>query len=166
MGDTLQRDFQCCGALNLKTGFQDWDRVNQDIRVNRKNRGVPDSCCLMESPGCGSNDVDIFTDQLAYGKIYIHGCLAVMKSRLNRDVEPLLLTYIGCCVVLALLCIISLVLASAFVASINRKERQEKDGLGMYQVPMGNQQVGWEEEAVSDPADTVSLRQELLCLDL
>ena len=20
--DTLQRDFQCCGALNLKTGFQ------------------------------------------------------------------------------------------------------------------------------------------------
>lgn len=105
-----------------------------------RRRGVPNSCCLVESEGCGEHDTDIFTDQvlsplrthhicnqsehiilqLAYEKIHIHGCLAIMKERLNRDVEPLLLTYIGSCVVLALLSIISLVLASAFVASINR----------------------------------------------
>lgn len=139
--DTLQRDFQCCGALNLRTGFQDWDRVNQDIRNTVRRRGVPNSCCLVESEGCGEHDTDIFTDQLAYEKIHIHGCLAIMKERLNRDVEPLLLTYIGSCVVLALLSIISLVLASAFVASINRKEKGQ-DGLGMYQVPMGNQAQG------------------------
>ena len=54
-------------------------------------------------------------------------------------IAPLLLTYIGCCVVLTLLCIVSLVLASAYVASINRKKNYEKDNLGMYSVPMGQQ---------------------------
>ena len=103
---------------------------------------MPNSCCLVESEGCGEHDTDIFTDQvqhqtndnteftlltlqLAYEKIHIHGCLAIMKERLNRDVEPLLLTYIGSCVVLALLSIISLVLASAFVASINRWDHHQ-----------------------------------------
>ena len=135
--DTLQRDFQCCGAWNMKTGYTDWDKYGEIGFTGR--RGVPDSCCLHEEPGCGVNSVDIFTDIHAYEKIQIHGCLAIMKERLLRDIAPLLLTYIGCSVLLTLLTIISLVLAAAFVASINRKEKHENDGLGMYQPPLGQQ---------------------------
>ena len=136
--DTLQRDFQCCGALNLKTGYQDWDKFSNG-RNNLAGRphGVPNSCCLVESDRCGEDDHGIFTDIRAYERIHIHGCLAVMKERLWRDIAPLLLIYIGCGVVICLVTIISLVLASAFVASINRKERHEKDGLGTYQPPLG-----------------------------
>jgi hypothetical protein len=31
--DTLQRDFQCCGVLNFRTGFLDWDRHQNDDRM-------------------------------------------------------------------------------------------------------------------------------------
>merc|ERR1719422_2901108 len=136
--DTLQRDFQCCGALNLKTGYQDWDKFsNGRNQLSGRPHGVPNSCCLVESARCGEDDHGIFTDIRAYERIHIHGCLAVMKERLWRDIAPLLLIYIGCGVVICLVTIISLVLASAFVASINRKERHEKDGLGNYQPPLG-----------------------------
>ena len=43
--------------------------------------------------------------------IYVHGCMTVLGRRLRRDVLPLLLTYIGCAVLLALIQILSLVLA-------------------------------------------------------
>lgn len=143
--DTLQRDFQCCGALNFKTGYTDWDRYTKDVMLPgqyQSTRGVPDTCCLEESEGCGVKDTDIFRDIRAHEKIFTHGCLAIMKERLHRDIAPLLLTYIGCCVVLTLLGIVSLVLASAYVAAINRKKNYEKDNLGMYSVPMGQQPVG------------------------
>ena len=145
--DTLQRDFQCCGALNFKTGYTDWDRYTRDVMLPgvsqyQQRRGVPDTCCLEESPGCGVKDTDIFTDIRAHEKIFTHGCLAVMKERFYRDIAPLLLTFIGCCVALTLLCIVCLVLASAYVASINRKMNYEKDGMGLYTVPMGDQQPG------------------------
>merc|ERR1719277_2212663 len=84
--DTLQRDFQCCGALNLRTGFQDWDRIrHSNIANDYKQRGVPDSCCLMESVNCGAEDKDIFTDIHAYEKINIHGCLTIRKERHHSD---------------------------------------------------------------------------------
>jgi len=128
--DTIQRDFQCCGAFTFRTGYQDWTRSQGHV----KRRGVPDSCCLEEDTGCGENDLDIFGDKFAYEKIYVHGCLAVMKEKLTRDIVPNLLVYIGCCVLLCLITIISLVLAAAFVASISRAEGGD-DGLGMYQPP-------------------------------
>ena len=129
--DTMQRDFQCCGAYSFRIGYQDWDK---HITQTSGRRGVPDSCCLEENVGCGENDLDIFRDEHPYEKIHIHGCLAVMKERLSRDVVPLLLIYIGCCVLLCLITIISLVLAAAYVASISRQQRGD-DGLGMYAPP-------------------------------
>jgi len=156
--DTLQRDFQCCGALNLRTGFQDWDRVgNFNDRLGGRRRGVPDSCCLVETEGCG-NDESIYSDQLAYEKINIHGCMAIMKNRLLRDIAPVLLTYIACAVVLALLTILSMVLAAAYVAAITRKSNQERDGMGLYQNP-GGHHAGtnrYEDTTLSRPyADTI-----------
>ena len=132
--DTIQRDFQCCGVFTFKTGYQDWSRASNSQSRKNVRKGVPDSCCLEEDTGCGENDLDIFGDKFAYEKIYVHGCLAVMKEKLTRDIVPNLLVYIGCCVLLCLITIISLVLAAAFVASISRAEGGG-DGLGMYQAP-------------------------------
>merc|ERR1711936_481726 len=111
--------------------WEDWDK---HITQTSGRRGVPDSCCLEENVGCGENDLDIFRDEHPYEKIHIHGRLAVMKERLSRDAVPLLLIYIGCCVLLCLITIISLVLAAAYVASISRQQRGD-DGLGMYAPP-------------------------------
>jgi len=157
--DTLQRDFQCCGALNYRTGFQDWDKLaNMNTYVSGVgSRGVPDSCCVDEKPGCG-NDAGIFEDILAHEKVFIHGCMTIMKNRLNRDIAPVLVIYIACSVVLALLTILTVVLTAAYVAAITRKSNQEKDGLGMYQVP-GGHHAGtnrYEETTISRPyADTL-----------
>ena len=130
--DTMQRDFQCCGALNLKTGFHDWSTAGGLAGAGRgAGRGrVPESCCLVEGPACV--DQNIFQDQLAFEKINVHGCMAVMKTRLGRDVAPLLLSFVAAAVLLALLSILGLVLASANVAAITRKEKRERDGLGLY----------------------------------
>jgi len=154
--DTLQRDFQCCGALNLRTGFQDWNRGYNDM-LSTERQGVPDSCCLEEVENCGNGE-DIFSDQLAYEKINIHGCMAIMKTRLFRDVYPVLLTYLACEVVLALITILAMVLSAGYVAAITRKSNQERDGMGMYQMP-GGMQAGtsrYEDTTISRPyADTI-----------
>jgi len=139
--DTLQRDFQCCGSYNLMTGFQEWDFPNTfgvqgQSWDNNQGKRLPDSCCIEESEGCG-NHASYFTDQLAYEKINMHGCFTIMKNRLHRDIAPVLLYYIISAVVLALLTILTMVLAAAYVAAITRKDNQEKDGMGMYQMPGG-----------------------------
>lgn len=138
--DTLQRDFQCCGVghgLSYHTGYKDWERVAANSEVeNAKNNGVPPSCCLDEESGCSGSGSEIFQELRPERKIYVHGCMAVISKRLERDVQPVLLTYIVCAVVLALLEIISLVLASAYAAAISRKTRREEDRLGMYKQPL------------------------------
>jgi len=154
--DTLQRDFQCCGAYNLMTGFQDWSRPGSR-NERQESRRLPDSCCLEESEGCGNHE-SLFSDQLAYEKINLHGCFAIMKNRLHRDITPVLLTYIICAVVLALLTILTMVLAAAYVAAITRENNQGKDGMGMYQIPGGNHAGTnrYEDTTISRPyADTL-----------
>jgi len=152
--DTLQRDFQCCGAYNLKNGFQDWTRGS--IRSNTLHQQrVPDSCCIEEEIGCAKN-IDL-ADQLVYEKINLHGCFFIMRNRYSRDISPILLMYIICGVVLALLTIVTLVLSAAFVAAISRNEKQDRDGLGMYQMPGHNSGTNrYEDTTISKPyADTL-----------
>ena len=89
--------------------------------------------------------------------IYVHGCMTVLGRRLRRDVLPLLLTYIGCAVLLALLQILSLVLArlvgdhnfggrqrerfkqspvfSAYAAAISRKNKRPESRASQYAQP-------------------------------
>lgn len=59
---------------------------------------------------------------------------AVLNERLPRDIVPDLEVYVGSCALLCLVTIICLVLASANVAGISRKE-SGGDGLGEYQQP-------------------------------
>jgi len=138
--DTLQRDFQCCGAFQ-KNAYVDWEqRLRSSSHLSRSNNlqrtGVPDSCCIDEDEGCAKS-VDL-TAQSVYDKIYMHGCFYIMKHRYDRDIVPILLAYIISSVVLTLITLITLVLAAAFVAAITRNQNQDRDGLGMYQMPGGH----------------------------
>jgi len=157
--DTLQRDFQCCGAWNLRTGYQDWQTVLNKYDRNDYQQGtkLPDSCCVEESKGCGQFEEDFTRDQLAFERINVHGCFFIMKERLHRDIVPVLLNYIICAVVLALLTILTVVLAAAYVAAITRKANQEKDGMGMYSMPGAHTGSNrYEDTTISRPyADTI-----------
>lgn len=136
--DTLQRDFQCCGANQLNSGYKDWQRWGSSARqaVGSHRQGVPDSCCLEETENCGlGTDEGIFNDIYPDRSIYTHGCMTILERRLDRDMQPVLLAYIGCAVVLALLEILGLVISAAFVAAIKRKSRGSKDRMGLYQHP-------------------------------
>jgi len=134
--DNLQRDFQCCGVIQHNTGYKDWQRVNNWGNA-RSTHGVPDSCCLKEQTDCGvGTGQGIFQDLYPGHSIFTHGCMTILEHRLERDIEPVLLTYIGCGVVLALVEILAMVLSAAYVAAISRKMRDDpRDRMGMYQHP-------------------------------
>jgi len=138
--DTLQRDFQCCGSgggQGWHTGYKSWERaVTLSQRGQRsQGKGVPTSCCLMED-NCQQENNAIFKDLHPERTIYVHGCMTVLTRRLRRDVLPLLLTYIGCAVLIALIQILSLVLASAYAAAISRKNKRPESRAGQYAPPL------------------------------
>jgi len=136
MWDSLQRDFQCCGVKGWNTGYKDWERIAVlDKREGGLQRGVPTSCCLREQSGCGGSEGDIFQNLHPEREIYVHGCMTIMNIRLKRDLLPVLLSYIGCSVLLAIIQILAVVLTSAYVAAISRKNKAGRDGMGMYQQP-------------------------------
>ena len=59
-------------------------------------KSVPDSCCLFEAPGCGQNLFEITDIRVIVQKINIHGCLFVMKKRLDTHVTIILMIFAGC----------------------------------------------------------------------
>jgi len=123
--DSIQRDFQCCGSGTSQgwhIGYRTWERASRGASL-----GVPVSCCLREE-ACNVRSGEIFQDLQPEREINTHGCMTVMERRLVRDVMPLLLTYIGCSVLLALLQILTLVLAAAYSAAISRKARRGREG--------------------------------------
>lgn len=123
--DTLQRDFQCCGFFSFNSGYLDWSKGASE--VGNADNGVPDSCCLNESPGCGRDMfADRMTDDTIYRQINTHGCMTVMNGRYERDVGPMLLVYIGIGGVLALLEIFGISLAASYIATIRRRDRVHK----------------------------------------
>ena len=87
---------------------------------------MPDSCCLVETENCGDKD-SIFSDQHPQEKIFIHGCLAIIKEKLRRDISPVLFIFSACAMVLALITFLALVLAVAYSAAITRKRRHDKE---------------------------------------
>ena len=62
--DLVQKDVKCCGVER----YTDW------IRVMEVEHKVPDSCCKVETEGCGkARDTE---------KIYKEGCLAKLKAKI------------------------------------------------------------------------------------
>lgn len=122
--DEVQRTYSCCGLLNLNSGYKDWQLVNVGARPAGEFDSVPDSCCILESKDCGEH-MQTKIDPHLY--IYTHGCLSILQGRMNRDVKPVLLAYLGCGVLLAILQIVSIVLSSAYSAALSRRENREQD---------------------------------------
>jgi len=125
--DSLQSSLRCCGGKDYEVGFRSWDVV----QVNgQTGRNVPDSCCHVYSEGCGrdkvlttrtsaqSNDIGIWKD----------GCIEILEVMLKRDLieYPFAWIYIGVGLILALVELITVVLACAYVAQINRRQRHQR----------------------------------------
>jgi hypothetical protein len=83
------------------------------------NFSVPDSCCHTPSPGCG---LYLFKDSLdqILNRIFVDGCLTLLQYNLENDVVPMMVAYAVIGVILALIELITIVLASAYVAQITR----------------------------------------------
>ena len=62
--DTLQRSYRCCGV----GAPRDWDTL--------LGKSVPDSCCVEESPGCGT-DARKFPDDK---RIFLKGCYEKLSN--------------------------------------------------------------------------------------
>ena len=84
------------------------------------NNSVPDSCCRTYSPNCGQNVLILQEDDIL-NKIFVDGCLEILKDKLEDDVIPMMVVYAVVGVILALVELITVVLACAYVAQITRR---------------------------------------------
>jgi len=105
--DTIQREFTCCGGYGYAQGYTDWKHTS----IGGARNSVPDSCCLYEAHGCGSDLFKINDLRVIVLKINIHGCLAVMQRRLETHVTLILVIFAGVGSILAVVQLLAIVLA-------------------------------------------------------
>ena len=74
----------------LKFLIKDWRKASGSINglashsyINKVN-AVPDSCCHVEAPGCGNNQLTSIT---AHERVYTHGCLSVLQVNIIHTFE-------------------------------------------------------------------------------
>jgi len=118
--DWMQRDLRCCGSVNYESGFQSWDTI--------LSGSVPDSCCRKETEFCGKDKISSFTSQRAFIDLGIwkDGCLDILQLKISNEVVPMLLVYAGVGALLAIVELITVVLACAYVAQIGRRIRRDE----------------------------------------
>lgn len=119
--DEMQKELRCCGGEKFDIGYQDWRTAN--IGLNKKS--VPDSCCHDEKKDCGAGLAKVRVGEISLG-IYKDGCIAILQSKLKTDIEPMMIAYACIGVVLALVELITVVLACAYVAQITRRKKREQ----------------------------------------
>merc|ERR1712156_853571 len=113
--DDLHRDLHCCGGYRYDQGYTDWVGKLQ----NKPNGTVPDSCCQTYSEGCGISVANGNPDFIR-GRIFVNGCMEIIEDKLKDDVVPMMIVYTCLGVILAIVELISLVLACVYVAQIRR----------------------------------------------
>jgi len=125
--DSLQSSLRCCGGKDYEVGFRSWDRVA--IGGDAEGHHVPDSCCHVYAEGCGRNKIDQ-AHQARHNNIGIwkDGCIEILEVMLKRDLieYPFAWVYIGVGLILALVELITVVLACAYIAQINRRQRHQR----------------------------------------
>lgn len=92
---------------------------------------VPDSCCHEQSEGCGKSVGGGSTDSIR-SRIFVDGCMEIIKDKLEHDVVPMMVVYACIGVILAIVELISCVLACAYVAQLNRRTSRTDAGLWHY----------------------------------
>jgi len=120
--DWMQRDLRCCGGINFNNGFLDWRDIYE-------NGSVPNSCCrdpdLRENCGAGVLNKRLSAD-LSDLQIWKDGCLAILDIKIENEVKPMLLYYSAVGTLLAIVELITVVLACAYVAQIGRRANRNK----------------------------------------
>lgn len=122
--DEIQRDLHCCGGQGKANGYTQWyNRID--------GTDVPDSCCHNEEEGCG-NDIQGKTIREVSEKIFIIGCMEIIRDKLEGDVVPMMVVYACVGVLLAIIELICVVLACAYIAQINRRTSNYSAGIWRY----------------------------------
>ena len=70
--------------------------------------------------GCGKGIKNERSNDNVREIIYVHGCMEIIKDKLEDDVVPMMVGYAGLGVVLAIIELICVVLACAYIAQIRR----------------------------------------------
>jgi len=115
--DSIQRSHRCCGGLNYDTGYTDWYTVF--------NEDVPDSCCHEEREGCGRGKLRVNNNNDLDLGIWKDGCIKILQHKLKEEVSPLMIIYSGVGVLLAIVELITVVLACSYIAQISRRKKRD-----------------------------------------
>jgi len=116
--DSMQTNLRCCGGLNYENGFMTWSVV--------LNEGVPDSCCHDVRDGCGRGKLNIMDHGQTNLGIWKDGCIEILQHKLRDEVSPLMIIYSGVGVLLAIVELITVVLACSYIAQISRRRRRDE----------------------------------------
>jgi len=112
--DSMQTNLGCCGD----SGFMSWNVI--------LNEDVPDSCCHDVREGCGHGKLSLSNSQNYLGlDIWKDGCIEVLQHKLRNEVSPLMDVYSGVGVLLAIVELITVVLACSYIAQISRRRRRD-----------------------------------------
>ena len=120
--DAMQSQLRCCGGREYEIGYTDWG-----IALRNKY-DVPDSCCHRVNEECGRGKIsqgDQLSDRENLG-IWKDGCVTILQQKMRDDIMPFLMVYAGLGVLLALVELITVVLACAYVAQIGRRMRRDQ----------------------------------------
>jgi len=118
--DSMQNQLRCCGGREYATGYQTWSAALEN------GDDVPDSCCHEVTEGCGRNKIKLGNDMSGRNNLGIwkDGCVQILQQKMRDDIKPFLMVYAGLGVLLALVELITVVLACAYVAQISRRIRR------------------------------------------
>jgi len=119
--DKMQSRLMCCGGNNWHTGYTDY----RGTSIGRNDDSVPDSCCIIPNEGCGRG-VLRQAAQTVQDKIFVHGCIEVLTRWLENEVVDLIPIYAAVSLGVALIEIITVALASAYVAQITRRRHGDE----------------------------------------
>jgi len=122
--DSMQRSLRCCGGMGYEIGYRTWETATQ-------RQDVPSSCCHkeeLEGEDCGVGKTQVRPDQARQNDVGIwkDGCLEILEVMLKRDLLEFSWYYIAVGMILALVELITVVLACAYTAQINRRRRRDE----------------------------------------
>ena len=82
------------------------------------------SCCHSIDEGCGRDKLERI-DRFNLG-IWKDGCVEILRHKMRSEVKTLLMVYTFLGALLAIVELITVVLACAYVAQINRRDKRDK----------------------------------------
>jgi len=119
--DEMQSRLMCCGGNNWHTGYTDY----RGTPIGQSSDSVPDSCCISPNEGCGRGILKE-SRLVVQDKIFVHGCVEVLTRWLKNEVVNIIPIYAGVSLLVALVEIVTVALASAYVAKITRRHHGDE----------------------------------------